>query len=68
MKNNTMNIFWVKTFDLFRSWQHNLNEIRETRKNARRERFIAILQDRYGYSKLKAAQEMDKHYSEIIFK
>jgi uncharacterized protein YjbJ (UPF0337 family) len=36
------------------------------RDGIKREEFVGILQERYGYTKEKAEAEMSAHYSEII--
>ena len=37
-----------------------------SRDSIKREQFVRILQERYGYTKEKAEAEMNAHYSEII--
>ena len=49
-----------------REWRINRGDDRLTRTNNKREQSIGLLQKRYGYTKEKAAFELDEHYRKAI--
>ena len=46
----------------FRKWQKKRSDDQITKANSKREQSIGILQKRYGYTREKAASELDEHY------
>ena len=46
----------------FRKWRKKRKDNQITKANSKRELFISILQRRYGYTKEKAASELDENY------
>jgi hypothetical protein len=46
----------------FRKWRKMRRDNQITRANNKREHYIGILRKRYGYTKEKAATELDEHY------
>jgi hypothetical protein len=59
MTNDVSKINWIK----IRNWLKKRSEDQLTKTSSKRERYIGILQKRYGYTKEEAASELDKHYS-----
>ena len=46
----------------FRKWRKMRRDNQITKANSKREHSIGILRKRYGYTKEKAAAELDEHY------
>jgi hypothetical protein len=46
----------------FRKWRKKRRDNQITKANSKREQSIGILRKRYGYTKEKAASELDEHY------
>jgi hypothetical protein len=46
----------------FRKWRKMRRDNQITKANSKREHSIGILRKRYGYTKEKAATELDEHY------
>ena len=46
----------------FRKWRKKRKDNQITKANSKREQSIGILRKRYGYTKEKAASELDEHY------
>ena len=46
----------------FRTWRKKRKDNQITNANIKREQSIRILRKRYGYTKEKAASELDEHY------
>ena len=46
----------------FRTWRKKRKDNQITNANIKREQSIRILRKRYGYTKEKAAAELDEHY------
>jgi hypothetical protein len=49
-----------------RMWLKKRSDAQLTKAVSKRERYISILQNRYGYTKEVAAVELDKHYPKAI--
>jgi hypothetical protein len=65
----TIEVFAGKRKNLFfefRNLMSKVNEFKIIKDTHRREEIIAILQERYGYTREKAESEMMAHYSEMI--
>jgi uncharacterized protein YjbJ (UPF0337 family) len=62
MKNDVVEAKWRKLPDKVRIWWKKRSEDRLIKANNKREQSIGILQKRYGYTKEKAASELDEHY------
>lgn len=45
-----------------RKWRKKRRDNQITKANSKREQSIGILRKRYGYTKEKAASELDEHY------
>ena len=45
-----------------RKWREKRRDNQITKANSKREQSIGILRKRYGYTKEKAASELDEHY------
>ena len=45
-----------------RTWRKKRRDNQITKANSKREQSIGILRKRYGYTKEKAATELDEHY------
>jgi hypothetical protein len=58
MINDVAKTNWKK----IRLWLKKRRDDQLTKAGSKRERYIKILQNRYGYSKEKAALELDEHY------
>ena len=54
-------------FGILRKWWNKRNGKQRIKVNSKRERYIGILQKRYGYTKEKAISELDTNYSKIRF-
>lgn len=54
--------FTVVNWKIFRKWRKKRKENQITKANSKREHSIGILRKRYGYTKEKAATELDEHY------
>ena len=50
-----------------RRWLNKRGEDRQIKAKSQQERYIAFLQKSYGYTKEKAASELNKHYSKARF-
>lgn len=48
-------------------WKVRSDDQGNNKANTKRERYIGILQKRYGYTKEKARSELDTNYSKIRF-
>lgn len=46
----------------FRKWRKKRKDNQISKANSKREQSIGILRKRYGYTKEKAASELDEHY------
>jgi len=46
----------------FRKWRKKRKDKQIIKANSKREQSIGILRKRYGYTKEKAASELDEHY------
>jgi hypothetical protein len=47
---------------IFREWRKKHRDNQTSKANSKREQSIGILRKRYGYTKEKAAAELDEHY------
>jgi uncharacterized protein YjbJ (UPF0337 family) len=52
---------------IIRKWWNKIGEDRQIKAKSQQERYIGILQKRYGYTKEKAISELNTHYSKIRF-
>ena len=57
---------WENFFSEIRTRLDKRSDNQLSRDGIKREQFVGILQERYGYTKEKAEAEMSAHYSEII--
>ena len=57
---------WKNFFSEIRTRLDKRSDNQLSRDSIKREQFVRILQERYGYTKEKAEAEMNTHYSEII--
>jgi hypothetical protein len=67
MMNDTTKVEPEEFFGIIRKWWNKRNSKQRIKVNSQRERYIEILQKRYGFTKEKAKSELDTHYSKIIF-
>ena len=58
MIKNFAEVNWKK----FREWRKKHRDNQTSKANSKREQSIGILRKRYGYTKEKAASELDEHY------
>ena len=58
MIKNFAEVNWKK----FHKWQRKRRDNQISKANSKREQSIGILRKRYGYTKEKAASELDEHY------
>jgi len=63
MTNNAIEEKLKRLSGKIRKWWKKRSDDQLTKANSKRELFIGILQKRYGYTKEKAASELDRHYS-----
>lgn len=56
-------IKWFQFHQKFMNWRNKQRNNQFTRVDRARERSIAILQNRYGFTREKAAFELNKYYS-----
>ena len=54
--------FAVVNWKKIRKWRKKRRDNQITKANSKREQSIGILRKRYGYTKEKAASELDEHY------
>ena len=54
--------FTEVNWKIFRKWRKKRKDNQITKANIKREQSIRILRKRYGYTKEKAATELDEHY------
>ena len=57
---------WKNFFGEIRTRLDKRSDNQLSRDSIKREEFVGIIQQRYGYTKEKAETEMNVHYSEII--
>lgn len=62
MMNDVAKINWKK----IRKWLKKRSDDQLTKADSKRERYIRILQKRYGYTQEKAISELDEHYPKAI--
>ena len=65
MINNVIEVKWKEFSGKIRALRDKLSDDQLTLNNSQREQFARILQKRYGYTKEKAASELNEHYSKI---
>jgi uncharacterized protein YjbJ (UPF0337 family) len=56
---------WEKFRGKIRAWWKERNDDQPMLNNSQREQFVGMLQKRYGYTKEKAASELNEHYSKV---
>ena len=66
MKNNYLQLKWQQIRSRINLWQAKRSEEKLRKFDRKNAMFIGILQKRYGFSKLKAIHELNKHYTDII--
>jgi uncharacterized protein YjbJ (UPF0337 family) len=57
---------WKNFFSEVRTRLNKRSDNQLSRENIKREEFVGVLQERYGYTREKAEAEMSAHYSEIL--
>jgi uncharacterized protein YjbJ (UPF0337 family) len=62
MINGVAKINWKR----IRKWLKKRSDDQLTKAGSKREQYIGILRNRYGYTKEKAAFELDEHYPKAI--
>ena len=66
MLKNAFEIKRKEISTIIHSWKDKLGDDQLALDNSQREKFLRILQERYGYSEEKALSELNQHYSKII--
>lgn len=64
MIHDAIGMKWQVSHGKTRKWWNRPGDDQSIRVESKRERLIKILQKRYGYSKEKAASELDTTYSQ----
>jgi len=54
--------FAEESWKKIRNWQKKRRDNQISKANSKREQSIGVLRKRYGYTKEKAAAELDEHY------
>ena len=57
---------WKNLFSEIRTRLNKRSDDQLGRDSIKREEFVGVLQERYGYTRERAEAEMSEHYSEII--
>lgn len=61
--NAKLQMFYVS----IQKWINQRRQYQVSEANKRHEQYVSILQKRYGYTRQKATEELEKHYTKVRF-
>lgn len=62
-----INSQWQRLYSDIHQWVALRHQAQLIKASNKHEQYVGILQKRYGYSKEKAARELERHYSNVRF-
>jgi hypothetical protein len=62
-----INAKWQMFYGNIQKWAAERRQSQLSEANKRHEQYVSILQKRYGYTRQKATEELEKYYTKVRF-